>query len=174
MPVAAASVGYYAGAQPFHHNCVVMKRIHLTGAAAIIAALALTAPSSISPATAQGAQAKMSELPSGLRYTDSKVGDGAAATAGRKVSVHYTGWLDNKGEKGKKFDSSLDRGQPFSFTLGGGQVIKGWDEGVAGVKVGGKRTLVIPPELGYGARGAGGVIPPNATLIFDVELLKVD
>ena len=116
----------------------------------------------------------MSELPSGLRYTDSKVGDGAAATAGRKVSVHYTGWLDNKGEKGKKFDSSLDRGQPFSFTLGGGQVIKGWDEGVAGMKVGGKRTLVIPPELGYGARGAGGVIPPNATLIFDVELLKVD
>ena len=116
----------------------------------------------------------MSELPSGLKYTDSKVGDGAAATAGHKVTVNYTGWLDNKGEKGQKFDSSLDRSEPFSFTLGGGQVIKGWDEGVAGMKVGGKRTLVIPPELGYGARGAGGVIPPNATLIFDVELLKVD
>ena len=115
----------------------------------------------------------MSELPSGLKYTDSKVGDGAAATAGHKVNVHYTGWLDNHGEKGKKFDSSLDRGEPFSFTLGGGQVIKGWDQGVAGMKVGGKRTLTIPPELGYGARGAGGVIPPNATLIFDVELLGV-
>ena len=151
-----------------------MKAIHLIGAAAIFAALALTAPSWMSPATAQGAPGKMSELPSGLKYTDSKVGDGAAATAGHKVSVHYTGWLDNKGEKGKKFDSSLDRGDPFSFTLGGGQVIKGWDEGVAGMKVGGKRTLIIPPELGYGARGAGGVIPPNATLIFDVELLKVD
>jgi FKBP-type peptidyl-prolyl cis-trans isomerase len=151
-----------------------MKPIHLTGAAAIFTAVALTAPSWVSPAMAQGAQGKMSELPSGLKYTDSKVGDGAAATAGHKVSVHYTGWLDNKGEKGKKFDSSLDRGQPFGFTLGAQQVIKGWDEGVAGMKVGGKRTLVIPPELGYGARGAGGVIPPNATLIFDVELLKVE
>jgi len=152
----------------------VMKPIHLTGAAAAFTVFALTAPSWHSPAMAQGAQGKMSELPSGLKYTDSKVGDGAAATAGHKVSVHYTGWLDNKGEKGKKFDSSVDRGEPFSFTLGGGQVIKGWDQGVAGMKVGGKRTLVIPPELGYGARGAGGVIPPNATLIFDVELLKVD
>ncbi len=116
----------------------------------------------------------MSELPSGLKYTDSKVGDGATATAGHKVSVHYTGWLSNNGEKGKKFDSSVDRGQPFSFGLGARQVIRGWDEGVAGMKVGGKRTLVIPPELGYGAQGAGGAIPPNATLIFDVELLKVD
>ena len=116
----------------------------------------------------------MSELPSGLKYTDSKVGDGAAATSGHKVSVHYTGWLYNNGQKGAKFDSSLDRGQPFSFALGKQQVIKGWDEGVAGMKVGGKRTLIIPPELGYGARGAGGVIPPNATLMFDVELLKVD
>jgi FKBP-type peptidyl-prolyl cis-trans isomerase FkpA len=116
----------------------------------------------------------MSELPSGLKYTDSKVGDGATAAAGHKVSVHYTGWLSNNGEKGKKFDSSVDRGQPFGFGLGARQVIRGWDEGVAGMKVGGKRTLVIPPELGYGAQGAGGVIPPNATLIFDVELLKVD
>jgi FKBP-type peptidyl-prolyl cis-trans isomerase len=97
------------------------------------------------------------------------VGTGATAAAGKTVKVHYTGWLTS----GKKFDSSLDRGQPFSFPLGGGQVIKGWDEGVAGMKVGGKRQLRIPPELGYGARGAGGVIPPNATLIFDVELLDI-
>ena len=115
----------------------------------------------------------MTETASGLKYVDTKVGDGAAATPGHKVSVHYTGWLDNNGEKGRKFDSSVDRGQPFSFPLGGGQVIKGWDEGVAGMKVGGKRTLTIPPQLGYGARGAGGVIPPNATLVFDVELLGV-
>jgi peptidylprolyl isomerase len=87
--------------------------------------------------------------------------------------VHYTGWLFDNGVKGKKFDSSVDRGQPFQFTLGAHQVIAGWDEGVAGMKVGGSRTLIIPPELGYGARGAGGVIPPNATLIFDVELLDV-
>jgi FKBP-type peptidyl-prolyl cis-trans isomerase len=107
--------------------------------------------------------------PSGLQYWDVVVGTGAAATAGSQVSVHYTGWLPS----GEKFDSSVDRGQPFSFPLGAGQVIKGWDEGVAGMKVGGKRQLRIPPELGYGARGAGGVIPPNATLIFDVELLAV-
>jgi peptidylprolyl isomerase len=88
--------------------------------------------------------------------------------------VHYTGWLYNNGQKGKKFDSSLDRGQPFSFSLGSHQVIQGWDLGVDGMKVGGKRTLIIPPDLGYGARGAGGVIPANATLMFDVELLKVD
>jgi peptidylprolyl isomerase len=113
------------------------------------------------------------EMPDGLKYTDIKVGDGAAATAGKKVSVHYTGWLYNNGAKGAKFDSSLDRGQPFQFTLGAHQVIPGWDEGVAGMKVGGDRTLIIPPELGYGARGAGGVIPPNATLIFDVQLLGV-
>src|SRR5712671_2619395 len=137
-----------------------MKLVHLTGAAAAFTVLALTASAAISPAAAQGAPGKMS--------------DGAAATAGHKVSVHYTGWLDNNGEKGRKFDSSLDRGEPFSFALGAQQVIKGWDEGVAGMKVGGKRTLVIPSELGYGARGAGGVIPPNATLIFDVELPKVD
>ena len=95
------------------------------------------------------------------------------AKPGQQVSVHYTGWLDEGGKKGKKFDSSRDRGQPFGFPLGGGQVIRGWDEGVAGMKVGGKRTLLIPAALGYGARGAGGVIPPNATLIFDVELLGV-
>ncbi len=108
--------------------------------------------------------------------TDTKIGDGAEATAGQRISVHYTGWLfdDSKPDnKGKKFDSSLDRGQPFQFQLGVGQVIGGWDQGFAGMKVGGQRTLVIPPELGYGARGAGGVIPPNATLIFEVELLGV-
>jgi FKBP-type peptidyl-prolyl cis-trans isomerase len=113
------------------------------------------------------------EMPNGLKYTDTKTGDGAMATSGNKVSVHYTGWLYNNGAKGAKFDSSVDRGKPFQFTLGAHQVIAGWDEGVAGMKVGGKRTLIIPPELGYGARGAGGVIPPNATLMFDVELLGV-
>ncbi len=107
--------------------------------------------------------------PSGLKYVDQVVGTGEAAAAGQNVSVHYTGWLEN----GKKFDSSVDRGQPFSFPLGAGRVIKGWDEGVQGMKVGGKRKLTIPSDLGYGSRGAGGVIPPNATLIFDVELLGV-
>lgn len=106
---------------------------------------------------------------SGLKYVDQSVGTGEAAVAGKNVSVHYTGWLEN----GKKFDSSVDRGQPFSFPLGAGRVIKGWDEGVQGMKVGGKRKLTIPSDLGYGSRGAGGVIPPNATLIFDVELLGV-
>lgn len=112
----------------------------------------------------------------GLQVTDVKVGDGAEAKAGQVVSVHYTGWLydENAADKhGAKFDSSRDRGQPFQFPLGGGRVIKGWDEGVQGMKIGGQRTLVIPPEMGYGARGAGGVIPPNATLVFDVELLGV-
>ena len=111
-----------------------------------------------------------------LQITDSKVGTGAEAKSGRHVTVHYTGWLyDAKAadKHGKKFDSSKDHGEPFSFKLGGGQVIRGWDQGVAGMKVGGTRTLVIPSELGYGQRGAGGAIPPNATLLFDVELLEV-
>ena len=109
--------------------------------------------------------------PSGLRIIDVKPGTGPVPQAGQTVTVNYTGWLFVDGKKGKKFDSSLDRGQPFSFTLGQGQVIKGWDEGLATMHVGGKRTLIIPPDLGYGARGAGGVIPPDATLIFDVDLL---
>ena len=111
---------------------------------------------------------------SGLQYEDTTVGDGAEASAGQNVQVHYTGWLQNDdGSAGAKFDSSKDRGTPFGFLLGARHVIGGWDEGVQGMKVGGARRLVIPPALGYGARGAGGVIPPNATLIFDVELLAV-
>ena len=110
---------------------------------------------------------------SGLQYLDTTVGDGAEATRGQRVTVHYTGWLYNDGVQGAKFDSSKDRRDPFVFPLGGGMVIKGWDEGVAGMKVGGARTLIIPPELGYGVRGAGGVIPGNATLKFDVELLAL-
>ena len=110
---------------------------------------------------------------SGLQYEDTSVGTGAEATKGQQVTVHYTGWLYNDGVQGAKFDSSRDRSDAFAFGLGAGMVIKGWDEGVQGMKVGGQRTLIIPAALGYGARGAGGVIPPNATLKFDVELLAV-
>ena len=115
----------------------------------------------------------MTTTETGLQYEDTTVGSGAEAAAGQHVSVHYTGWLYKDGVKGTKFDSSKDRGDPFSFALGAGQVIRGWDEGVQGMRVGGTRVLVIPAELGYGARGAGGVIPPNATLMFEVELLGV-
>jgi FKBP-type peptidyl-prolyl cis-trans isomerase len=146
-----------------------MILMRFVGAALALALLAVVIPF----ARSNAATNQVIEMPNGLKYTDDKTGDGAAATAGKKVSVHYTGWLYNNGAKGAKFDSSVDRGQPFQFTLGAHQVIAGWDEGVAGMKVGGKRTLIIPPELGYGARGAGGVIPPNATLMFDVELLGV-
>ena len=111
--------------------------------------------------------------PSGLIIEELTVGTGAEAAAGKKVTVHYTGWLLYGGEKGRKFDSSRDRNEPFEFPLGAGKVIKGWDEGVQGMRIGGSRRLTIPPELGYGARGAGGVIPPNATLVFEVELLGV-
>ena len=125
--------------------------------------------SAVAPGASNGATPQEMTTASGLKYQDLKEGGGDLAAAGKTVSVHYTGWLTN----GTKFDSSKDRGQPFEFPLGGGRVIRGWDEGVQGMKVGGIRKLTIPPELGYGARGAGGVIPPNATLVFEVELLKV-
>ena len=116
---------------------------------------------------------KWEMMPSGLKYQDLKEGDGPTPKNGQTCVVHYTGWLWESGAKGKKFDSSVDRGQPFEFGLGMGRVIKGWDQGVATMKVGGKRLLLVPPQLGYGARGAGGLIPPNATLLFEVELLAV-
>ncbi|MEI7875411.1 MAG: FKBP-type peptidyl-prolyl cis-trans isomerase [Alphaproteobacteria bacterium] len=125
-----------------------------------------------SPAGAQ-TQGKAMTTDSGLKIIDTTVGTGASPKAGQTCVMHYTGWLSEGGAKGKKFDSSVDRGQPFEFPIGMKRVIGGWDEGVATMKVGGKRTLIIPPQLGYGERGAGGVIPPNATLIFDVELLGV-
>jgi peptidylprolyl isomerase len=118
--------------------------------------------------------ATMTKTESGLRYKDEAAGKGAKPETGQTCTVHYTGWLWEDGQKGKKFDSSRDRGQAFRFPVGQGQVIKGWDEGVASMKVGGRRLLLIPPALGYGERGAGGVIPPNATLLFDVELLGVE
>jgi peptidylprolyl isomerase len=124
------------------------------------------------PATAQTAGKPMTTA-SGLQIIDTQVGTGASPKTGQTCVMHYTGWLYENGVKGKKFDSSVDRGQPFEFPIGAGRVIKGWDEGVATMKVGGKRTLIIPAKLGYGERGAGGVIPPNATLMFDVELLGV-
>ena len=110
---------------------------------------------------------------SGLQIVDSKEGTGASPKSGQTCVMHYTGWLYENGQKGKKFDSSVDRNEPFEFPVGAGQVIRGWDEGVASMKIGGKRTLIVPPQLGYGARGAAGVIPANATLMFDVELLGV-
>jgi peptidylprolyl isomerase len=130
------------------------------------------AAASTTIATAQTAEKTMTTS-SGLQITDSVVGTGVSPKTGQTCVMHYTGWLYVNGAKGKKFDSSVDRGQPFKFSIGTGRVIKGWDEGVATMKVGGKRTLIIPPALGYGANGAGGVIPPNATLIFYVELLGV-
>jgi peptidylprolyl isomerase len=131
-----------------------------------------TAPAA--PAAAAGKkESKMKTTPSGLQYEDTVEGTGASPKTGQTCVMHYTGWLWENGAKGKKFDSSLDRGRPFEFPLGQGRVIKGWDEGVATMKIGGKRTLLIPPDLGYGARGAGGAIPPNATLLFEVELVGV-
>ena len=126
------------------------------------------------PAMTFSAEPKEVTTPSGLKYIDHKVGTGDEGVKGATVEVHYTGWLYENGKRTKKFDSSVDRGKPFPFKLGAGQVIKGWDEGVQGMKVGGKRELIIPPGLAYGSRGVGGgLIPPNSTLDFEVELLKV-
>jgi peptidylprolyl isomerase len=136
-----------------------------------LAGATLLAAGATTPAAAQTSGSTMTTA-SGLKIQDTEVGTGATPQAGQTCVMHYTGWLYENGAKGQKFDSSLDRGQPFEFPIGRGRVIKGWDEGVASMKVGGKRTLIIPPELGYGARGAGGVIPPNATLMFEVELLR--
>ena len=146
------------------------RTIFRTAFAAMAAAVAT--PAAIRSASAQTAGKPMTTA-SGLQIIDSKVGTGASPAAGQTCVMHYTGWLYENGQKGKKFDSSVDRNEPFEFKIGQRQVIAGWDEGVASMKVGGKRTLIIPPALGYGARGAGGVIPPNATLMFDVELLAV-
>jgi len=146
-----------------------MKRIRGFLPAALAAALA------VAPAIAQEkkSEMKMNSSPSGLQWTDTKEGTGPSPKPGQTCVMDYTGWLWVDGAKGKKFDSSVDRGTPFEFPIGQGRVIKGWDEGVSTMKVGGKRTLLIPPQLGYGSRGAGGVIPPNATLIFEVELIAV-
>jgi len=141
----------------------------ITAMAGIVVTLATA---SFAPAAAQTAPIPIT-TPSGLKIIDIKIGTGPSPKPGQICVMHYTGWLYVNGAKGQKFDSSVDRGQPFEFPIGQHRVIAGWDEGVATMKVGGKRTLIIPPELGYGARGAGGVIPPNATLIFDVELLGV-
>jgi peptidylprolyl isomerase len=139
-----------------------------------IALTVLTASAVSRPNTAMAqTTGKAMTTASGLQIIDSKVGTGVTPKPGQICVVHYTGWLYQDGQKGKKFDSSVDRNDPLEFPVGQRKVIAGWDEGVASMKVGGKRTLIIPPELGYGARGAGGVIPPNATLIFDVELLDV-
>jgi FKBP-type peptidyl-prolyl cis-trans isomerase FkpA len=160
-----------------HRFSTALRPLHWLAAAMVI-----MTGSHASPARAQGAapvlpgESKLSATITTLQKVDVKQGTGAEAQSGKPVVVHYTGWLYDPaqpGGKGKKFDSSLDRKVPFGFILGAGKVIKGWDEGVVGMKVGGERTLIIPPDMGYGARGAGGVIPPNATLIFDVQLLEV-
>ena len=151
-------------------------RLLLTAfAAALFAAPAFADDPKPTPApeAAKKSESKMIRTPSGLQYEDTKVGTGASPQKGQTCVMHYTGWLWENGAKGKKFDSSLDGGTPFSFPIGQGRVIKGWDEGVATMKVGGQRTLLIPPDLGYGSRGAGGAIAPNATLIFEVELIEI-
>lgn len=149
------------------------RAIVLLAAGVVFASASIYVFGQTNTAAAQAAGSTMTTTPSGLKITDTTVGSGASPKTGQICVMHYTGWLHSNGVKGQKFDSSLDRGQPFEFSIGKRQVIGGWDEGVASMKVGGKRTLIIPPELGYGARGAGGVIPPNATLMFDVELLDV-
>ena len=139
----------------------------------LTAALALATTAAVSPSLAQTGQPKTT--PSGLQITDTKVGTGASPRTGQTCVMHYTGWLYENGQKGKKFDSSVDRGEPFEFPIGAGRVIKGWDEGVATMKVGGKRKLTIPANLAYGSRDVGnGLIPANSTLVFEVELLRLD
>jgi peptidylprolyl isomerase len=161
-----------------HHREDDMKLLSRAGAlTAMVFAAAMSIGLASTPAMAESAAkqdgSKAVTTASGLQIIDAKVGDGATPKPGQTCVMHYTGWLYVDGAKGMKFDSSVDRGEPFSFPIGKGQVIPGWDEGVATMKVGGKRTLIIPPQLGYGARGAGRVIPPNSTLLFDVELLSV-
>jgi len=155
----------------------LLKNVCASLAVAASAALlyAFAVPSAAQTPITQG-NSKLDATPNDLQKIEVKQGTGTEATSGKAVVVHYTGWLydtTKPNSHGAKFDSSRDRNEPFGFVLGAGRVIKGWDDGVAGMKVGGQRTLVIPPQMGYGARGAGGVIPPNATLIFDVELLEV-
>src|SRR5262245_42974527 len=152
---------------------LILPRVRTAFALALGTALSDVFAAAVSlPATAQEV-GKPVTTPSGLQIIDSKIGTGATPRRGQTCVMHYTGWLYQNGAKGQKFDSSVDRGRPFDFPIGMQRVIPGWDEGVASMKVGGKRTLIIPPELGYGSRGAAGVIPPNATLIFEVELLDV-
>jgi len=152
-----------------------MRAFTRTRLMATLAALVFTSMVSVMSEDSASAQsaAKPVTTASGLQMIDTKVGTGASPRPNQTAVVHYTGWIYENGVKGKKFDSSVDRNEPFEFPVGAGRVIRGWDEGVASMKIGGKRTLIVPPQLGYGARGAGGVIPPNATLMFDVELLGV-
>jgi peptidylprolyl isomerase len=164
--VILAASGWHGAAAYYSNRRYGMRMSRLVIAAACLAA---------TPAVTRGQDtidpAKMTTTNTGLRYQDQVAGQGKTPATGQTCVMHYTGWLWENGKKGKKFDSSVDRGEPFEFAIGVGQVIAGWDEGVGTMKVGGKRLLLIPPALGYGARGAGGVIPPNATLIFDVQLL---
>lgn len=152
---------------------MTLRGLALVAVAVLFASHGALAQSDLAPQTKDTKPMTETTSATGLRITDTVAGTGASPKSGQTCVMHYTGWLYQDGVKGKKFDSSVDRGRPFEFTIGVGQVIKGWDEGVGTMKVGGKRTLIIPPALGYGARGAGGVIPPNATLLFEVELLGV-
>jgi peptidylprolyl isomerase len=158
-------------------DTTIRRAFRLAAAFTVVLALAPGAPAAQKAkddkAKDTTKEKKMTETESGLKYRDEKVGEGDSPQTGQTCVMHYTGWLWKDGKKGAKFDSSVDRGEPFEFKIGRGQVIGGWDEGVATMKPGGKRELLIPPDLGYGARGAGGVIPPNATLLFEVELIKV-
>ena len=160
-----------------HRFSTVLRPLHcLAGGVVIMLGMHAGAALAQGATLANGGESKLSATITTLQKVDVKQGTGAEAQPGKAVVVHYTGWLYDPaqpGGKGAKFDSSLDRKLPFGFILGAGKVIKGWDEGVVGMKVGGERTLIIPPDMGYGARGAGDVIPPNATLIFDVQLLEV-